>query len=114
VIGAIYLDSDLATVQRVILGWYGPLERRLDGTAASENPKGRLQELIQPAHGNEALRYEVLTTSGPRHAREYEVAVHLLGKEIGAGRGSSKKAAEEAAARAALAVLRRGSGAPGA
>lgn len=114
IVGAIYLDSDLPTVQRVVLGWYGALEARLARLEDHENPKGRLQELIQPAHGNEALRYEVLATSGPRHAREYEVAVHLLGKEIGAGRGPSKKAAEEAAARAALAVLRRGSGAPGA
>lgn len=108
--GAIYLDSDLATAHRVVLGWYGPLEARLALIEDNENPKGRLQELIQPAHGNDALRYEVISTHGPRHAREYEVAVHLLNKELGAGRGSSKKAAEEAAARVALAALRKGSG----
>lgn len=108
--GAIYLDSDLATVQRVILAWYGPLEARLALLEDAENPKGRLQELIQPTHGNDALRYEVISTSGPRHAREYEIAVHLHQKELGAGRGSSKKAAEEAAARVALAALRKGSG----
>lgn len=108
--GAIYLDSDLETARQVILTWYGPLSARLALLEDAENPKGRLQELIQPAHGNDALRYEVLATTGPRHAREYEVAVHLLNKELGAGRGSSKKAAEEAAARAALAALRKGSG----
>jgi len=106
VIGAIYLDSDLTTVQRVILAWYGPLERRLEGMTANENPKGRLQELIQPEHGNGALRYEVVAATGPRHARVYDVAVYLNAGEIGTGRGSSKKHAEEAAARAALIALR--------
>ncbi|HYC70033.1 MAG TPA: ribonuclease III [Opitutaceae bacterium] len=108
--GAIYLDSDLATAQRVVLAWYGSLDARLALLEDAENPKGRLQELIQPSHGNDALRYEVISTSGPRHARVYEVAVHLHAKELGAGRGSSKKTAEEAAARVALAALRKGSG----
>lgn len=108
--GAIYLDSDLETTRRIVLAWYGSLEARLALIEDAENPKGRLQELIQPAHGNEALHYEVIMTTGPRHAREYEVAVRLLDKELGAGRGTSKKAAEEAAARVALAVLRKGSG----
>jgi ribonuclease-3 len=107
VIGAIYLDSDLATAQRVVLGWYGPLAARLALTEDAENPKGRLQELVQPAHGNSALRYETVAATGPRHAREYEVAVFLQERRLGTGKGSSKKAAEEAAARAALVTLRK-------
>ncbi len=106
VIGAIYLDSDLATAQRVVLGWYGPLAARLALFEDNENPKGRLQELIQPGHGNTALRYETVNATGPRHAREYEVAVFLQDRPLGTGKGSSKKSAEEAAARAALVTLR--------
>ena len=105
-VAAIYLDSDLATTQRVVLGWYGPFADRLALLEDAENPKGRLQELVQPAHGNTALRYDVLSTTGPRHARAYEVAVYLHEEKLGAGRGSSKKIAEEAAASAALANLR--------
>ena len=104
--GAIYLDSDLATVQKLVLKWYGPLLDRLVLAEDAENPKGRLQELIQPAHGNVALRYEVLTTTGPLHARTFSVAVILHEQTIGTGQGSSKKSAEEEAARAGLIFLR--------
>ncbi|HEX2860078.1 MAG TPA: ribonuclease III, partial [Lacunisphaera sp.] len=104
-VGALYLDSDLPTTQRLLLEWYGPLSDRLAETEDNDNPKGRLQELVQPEHGNTALIYEVSGTSGPRHARIYEVTVFLRDLKLGAGRGSSKKNAEEAAARAALAAL---------
>lgn len=105
-VGAIYLDSDLPTVQRVVLAWYGPLDVRLALADDAENPKGRLQELVQPEHGNVALKYQLLATTGPRHAREFEVAVSLHEERLGTGKGPSKKVAEEAAATAALAVLR--------
>ena len=104
-VGAIYLDSDLPTTRAVVLAWYGPLAARLALTEKSENPKGRLQELVQPVHGNTALRYEVVTTSGPRHARAYDVAVYLNDRKLGTGQGSSKKIAEEQAASAALIAL---------
>ncbi len=106
-VGAVYLDSDLATARAVLLGLYGPLPERLAGVENFDNPKGRLQEIVQPVHGNNALRYEVVRIHGEDHAREYEVAVHLLDRTLGSGRGTSKKHAEEAAARAALIGLRR-------
>jgi ribonuclease-3 len=105
VIGAIYLDSDLFTARRVILGLIGSLADRLAALQPSENPKGRLQELVQAEHGNHALRYQVTHISGEDHAREYEASASLNGEPLGTGRGTSKKAAEEAAARAALATL---------
>ncbi|MSU23448.1 MAG: ribonuclease III [Opitutus sp.] len=101
-VGALYLDSDLATTRRVVLRLYGDLPARLAATEATENPKGRLQELVQPVHGNDALRYDVTRVDGEDHAREFEVAVFLLDRALGTGRGSSKKLAEEAAAREAL------------
>jgi ribonuclease III len=105
VIGALYLDSDLATARRVVIGLIGSLSDRLEALQPAENPKGRLQELIQAEHGNFALRYEITHTSGEDHAREYEATASLNGRLLGTGRGSSKKAAEEAAARAALQTL---------
>ena len=107
-VGALYLDSDLATAQRLVLAWYGPLAARLALTEEAENPKGRLQELVQPGHGNTALRYDLIATTGPRHARTYEVAVIVNDRQLGTGRGSSKKAAEEAAARTALGLMKAG------
>ena len=105
-VGAIFLDSDFATARRAVLGWYGPLAGRLDRVLDEENPKGRLQELVQPDFGNDALRYDLVRTAGAAHEREYEVAVFLGDRRLGAGSGSSKKNAEESAARAALATLR--------
>jgi ribonuclease-3 len=102
IVGALYLDSDLATARSVVMAIYGDLTARLSTTEDDDNPKGRLQELIQPVHGNHALRYELVGIEGEDHARDYEVAVFLLDRQLGTGRGTSKKLAEEAAAREAL------------
>jgi ribonuclease-3 len=106
-IGALYLDSELPTTRRVVLALYGPLADRL-ALETADNPKGRLQELVQPRHGNNALRYDVTRVEGADHAREYEVSVFLLSRHLGTGRGTSKKLAEEAAALAALETLKTG------
>jgi ribonuclease III len=100
--GAVYLDAGFAKVQTVILRIYGPLSVRLAKVQHLANPKGLLQELFHPEHGTNALRYEVVSTDGVDHARNFEVTVYLLERALGTGRGSSKKAAEESAARAAL------------
>lgn len=105
IVGAVYLDSDFTTVRALVLRAYGDIAQRLEAHEGNDNPKGRLQELVQPRHGNEALRYELVATTGEEHAREYESAVLLLGREIGRGKGSSKKTAEEEAARVALDAL---------
>jgi ribonuclease-3 len=104
-VGAVYLDGDYGEARRVVLGIYGPLEARLATVEEAENPKGRLQEIIQPLHGNNALRYDVVRIAGEDHSRRYEVSVFLLDRLLGTGSGSSKKSAEEAAAREALNML---------
>lgn len=104
-VGAIFLDSDLPTTKRIVLSLYGNLTDRLAIVERVENPKGRLQELVQPNYGNNAVRYEVVRVAGEDHAREYEVAVYVRDRTLGSGRGTSKKLAEEAAAREALARL---------
>lgn len=102
VVAAVYLDADLETARKLVLRWYGPLERRLARFEHVDNPKGRLQELVQPLHGNSALSYEVIRTKGQPHDRHFDVHLNLLGRLIGTGTGRSKKEAEENAAREAL------------
>lgn len=104
-IGALYLDSDFATAKRIVLALYGSLEARLEESQPAENPKGQLQERVQPAHGNHALHYAVVHVSGQDHAREYEAQLFLNETLIGKGRGPSKKSAEENAARQGLVFL---------
>ena len=107
VIGAVYLDGGFAVAQAVVQRLYGDLQARILASEPGDNPKGRLQEIVQPAHGNFALRYELVRAEGEDHARTYEVAVFLLDRRLGSGRGTSKKLAEEAAARAALEVMQK-------
>ena len=110
-VGAVHLDGGMSASRSVITRVYGELGDRLAALVGAANPKGRLQELVQAAHGNGALRYDLISTEGADHRRTYEVAVFLLDRSLGIGRGPSKKAAEEEAARAALLALE--SAAPG-
>jgi ribonuclease-3 len=46
--------------------------------------------------------YRVISAEGPDHAREFIVEVLIGGRVLGKGKGSSKREAEQGAARAAL------------
>ncbi|HEY5079238.1 MAG TPA: ribonuclease III [Opitutaceae bacterium] len=107
-VGAVNLDAGIEGARGVVLRVYGDLAARLGTLEGHANPKGRLQEIVQPLHGNQALRYEVMGTEGADHKREFEVAVFLLERKIGSGRGTSKKQAEEEAARSALEAMDAG------
>ncbi|MCP5524213.1 MAG: ribonuclease III, partial [Verrucomicrobiales bacterium] len=73
----------------------------------AENPKGRLQEILQ-ASGAEPPSYQVEEVTGPDHQRLFRCSVHHLGQCLAEGEGPSKKTAESAAATAALQDLRAG------
>ncbi len=103
-IAAVYLDAGIDTATRIIRKIYGPLADRLASRDQIENPKGHLQEKVQPIHGNNALSYDITSTSGQDHAKVYTVTLYFGQEALATGQGSSKKAAEESAARAALAT----------
>lgn len=63
--------------------------------------KTALQQIIQQANG-ERLVYTVVGESGPDHDKTFTVEARLNSNVIGVGEGSSKRAAEQAAAREAL------------
>jgi ribonuclease-3 len=102
VIGAVYLDGGLDATRRVVQKVYGSLETRLDRQTESHNPKGRLQELLQPKLGNESIDYLLTEESGPDHQKHFKVEVWIEGTCQGEGSGPSKKLAEAAAALDAL------------
>jgi ribonuclease-3 len=62
--------------------------------------KSALQELL--AREGSRVTYEVTREEGPPHDRRFEVAARVDSGVIGKGEGRSKKAAEQAAAAAAL------------
>lgn len=51
------------------------------------------------------LTYELVGQSGPDHDKQFDVEVSLNGKVVGRGSGSSKKRAEQDAARDAIEML---------
>ena len=63
--------------------------------------KTALQELVQQKK-NQVLTYVLIGETGPDHDKRFEVEVRLNGNPVGTGSGSSKKRAEQDAARCAL------------
>ena len=66
--------------------------------------KTQLQEMVQQKK-NQILSYELVGQSGPDHDKKFDVEVSLNGTVVGFGSGSSKKRAEQDAARAAIEKL---------
>ena len=66
--------------------------------------KTQLQELVQQKR-NQVLAYRLVGESGPDHDKHFDVEVTLNGAVVGSGQGSSKKRAEQDAARNAIATL---------
>ena len=63
--------------------------------------KTALQELVQQKK-NQVLSYAMVGQSGPDHDKKFDVEVSLNGRVVGKGTGSSKKRAEQAAAKDAM------------
>ncbi|HEU5396590.1 MAG TPA: ribonuclease III [Verrucomicrobiae bacterium] len=104
-LGAIYVDGGFDAVRAFILREFAGDFSSLVQPVGIENPKGELQELLQ-ARSPSAPEYQILSSTGPDHDRDFECAVLHDGVELARGRGKSKKAAESEAALAALKKLR--------
>lgn len=104
-VGAIYLDSDLATVRKFIIAQAQAELEQIEMEPTDINPKGELQELLQ-AISPASPAYETISESGPEHNKTFVVRAIWEGQEIGQGTGHSKKQAETAAAEEALKLRR--------
>jgi ribonuclease III len=100
-LGAVYLDGGVRAARKFIAAQFAQEFKSLKETTPRQNPKGRLQELLQ-AQSTANPQYRVIHESGPDHNKHFEAVVEWEGREIGRGRGSSKKIAEVAAAEDAL------------
>jgi len=100
-VGAIYLDGDLATARKFILAQAKDELAQIAEEPVDINPKGQLQELLQSI-SPVSPTYETISQSGPEHERTFVVQVMWGGIVLGKGSGRSKKQAETAAALEAL------------
>jgi ribonuclease-3 len=103
VIGAIFLKHGYLAATHFI-------ERHLAAALAAPRAalgkgiKTLLQEWTQARNGS-LPRYDIVATHGLEHERIFECAVRVDGSEIARGSGSSRRAAEAAAAEAAIDIL---------
>jgi ribonuclease-3 len=100
-IAAIYLDGGFNAVYPVVRHIFAPLfveEREL---MAFYDHKTQLQEVVQ-ARWKVTPTYHLLETHGPDHAKIFEIEVKMNGKTLAVATGSSKKDAEQNAAREAI------------
>jgi ribonuclease III len=104
VIGAIYLDGGWNPVRRLVLRLLGERIGEASLGPGDHDYKSQLQELVA-RQGVEPPAYR-LHEAGPDHRKTFEADVFVDGEVLGRGRGTTKKAAEQAAARAALTELR--------
>ena len=114
VLAAIYLDAGLEPAREFILRRIvDPELERLAEQATDAFPitdhKSALQELLQAA-GRPQPSYTVVKEEGPEHKKTFTVEVSILGESqagyVGRAQGSTKKTAEQRAAREALEHLR--------
>lgn len=102
VLGAIYLDQGWEAARDYALRQLAPEFDQVRHGENLQDYKTLLQELVQKTPGS-TIAYELLEATGPDHAKHYRYAVVINGKTCGEGEGSSKKEAEQQAARMALA-----------
>ena len=97
--GAIYIDLGYATARRTVLNIMVPYIENPDVTFFSDY-KSALQEYVQTEQ--KSLVYELVEELGPAHDRTFKVDVKIDDIVYGTGIGSSKKEAEQDAAKKAL------------
>lgn len=103
VIAAVYLDGGMETAREYVLSFI-PEDITPKGSDAFHDYKTILQEVIQ-RNPEERVTYHLKSESGPDHDKHFTVQVMLNNNVIGEGTGRSKKTAEQAAAKEALALM---------
>ena len=108
IIAAVYLDGGFDVCREVVLKLFSGRLEKVSLQPESKDAKTRLQELMQA--GKKALpRYELCFIEGPDHKQQFTVECKISVNSIcERGTGSSRRAAEQAAAKNVLAVLENG------
>ena len=100
VIGALYIDRGADIVRDFVTAIFAPLIADLQSSGGAFDPKTELQEVIVRLQGD--LPMYRIASSGPEHDKRFIAHVYMGERLLGAGRGRSKKEAEQEAAREAL------------
>lgn len=105
VLAAVYLDGGMEAAKRVVLQLFNPKLDEIDPEQALKDPKTRLQEYLQ-AYKHPLPEYGILEVGGSQHAQRFKVFCRVLAlARESLGTGTSRRRAEQQAARNMLAEL---------
>ena len=101
-LAAIYLDSGIDEVEKFLMPYAKKLIDKTVREHSSTDYKTKLQQIVQQKPGEE-LVYVVISESGPPHKKVFTTEARLNDSNVlGVGSGSSKREAEQNAAKDAL------------
>ncbi len=106
IVGAVYLDSGFEEARAFVLRHVDRHVGKVATRRDVRNHKAALQQIVQRKYGTTPI-YRILETSGPDHSKEFVIEAKVGDRSYPAGRGSTKKQAEQRAARAALRILKQ-------
>jgi len=101
VLGALYLDQGLESVDKLLEEILFPEISTIIENKLYKDAKSYLQEVVQ-AKNLETPTYQVISEVGPDHDKEFTVNASIDNKIVGRGTGKSKQQAQQAAAIEAL------------
>ncbi|MEM8744200.1 MAG: ribonuclease III [Pseudomonadota bacterium] len=99
VLGALFVDAGYEVTRKTIRRYWS--DRLLDDSAPLRDAKSALQEWAQ-GKGLDLPQYIVSSQAGPDHEPHFTTRVNVQGLEPTTGEGASKRAAQQAAAKAML------------
>ena len=101
-LAAMYIDAGIEEVRRFLLSYAVPLIEKTIREHSSTDYKTKLQQIVQQKPG-ETLVYIIVSESGPPHQKNFIAEARLNDSNVlGTGSGSSKREAEQNAAKDAL------------
>ena len=103
-VAAIYIDGGFNAVYPVIRYLFAPLFKAEDCPISFQDHKTKLQEIVQSKY-RLTPTYHMVNSTGPDHSKIFEVEVRVRDHILAKSEGSSKKDAEQNAARVALDCL---------
>ena len=106
VVGALFLDGGYDAALDFVRRFFEPHIAKRGDHLIIADAKSSLQEFLQEQF-NEGPEYVLKSEEGPAHARQFSIAACFQGKELGLGKASSKKEAEQQAAQVALQQLQQ-------
>ena len=100
-LAAVFLQHGFEHIERAIVDAFD--DRIVYALNNHVDFKTELQEAL--ARRGQSVSYSVLDVQGPPHDRRFTCAATIDGEQLGIGKGASKKAAEQEAAKQALESL---------